>query len=113
VHMQGFWSAMRKLPVPYHPGHAGCFAAICDGPAVAGLLNRWVAALGKRTAAGFGWVDAWECAETDMTAEDILRMRPVPVALAEQWGMTEGRVRNVTWRAPYWSKNAEPCLCPK
>ena len=85
---------------------------IGDGPAVAALLCSQVVGVGKDINAGYGWVDGFELSrvETDRTA--ILSGRPIPVHMAQRYGIA-GRVEIRSWKPPYWdSRNFAECVVP-
>ena len=85
---------------------------IGDGPAVLELLQTQVVGVGKDVNAGYGWVDYWSLKEADTDRVGILKRRPIPLFLAERYGIT-GRVEVRSWMPPYWARNRlDECVVP-
>lgn len=106
------WRAYDK-PMPAHACLGGWWDVCGDVARILDLLRSHVVGVGKDVNAGFGWIRQVTAEPIEATTQDILRQRPVPVAIAEQLGIAGGRVEVCAWRAPYWSRaNVAPCVVP-
>lgn len=125
VHIADFHKARRRVdtasgkyrsynnPLPAKAVNAGWFAFIGDGPEVVRLIENNIVGMGKKVSEGFGWIDGIELHDSELTWRDILAMRPVPLHLAENHGIT-GRHQIHGWRPPYWLKhNICECVVPQ
>lgn len=104
------WRGYDK-PMPAHAVAAGYWDVSGDIEAILGLLTAHVVGIGKDVNAGFGWVRSLAALPLDVPTVEILRRRPVPVAIARQAGLTGGRIEVRAWKCPYWSRaNVTECV---
>lgn len=76
--------------------------ALCIGnQAEIERLLSYITHVGKKSSQGFGRVAKWEVGPADVTLDDILVNRPVPVASKLK---STGKIRHATWTSPYWYK---------
>ena len=102
-----------NMPLPAHTIDAGWFAFIGDGKRVARLIRDNIIGIGKKVNEGFGWIDKIELRDSSLEWKNILKMRPVPLFLAENHGI-HGRVQICGWKPPYWDRrNICECVVPE
>lgn len=97
----------KEYRIPIKVVSAESVSAFCIGNAdeIIRLLG-FIPFIGKKRAQGKGLVLGWEVSESSVTAEDILKLRPVPAAYHGQQG---GAVRG--WCQPYWFRPWHlPCV---
>ena len=102
-----------NMPLPAHTVDAGYFAFIGNGEKVVQLIKDNIIGIGKKVNEGFGWIDKIELKNSSLGWKDILKMRPVPMFLAENHGIQGGRVKICGWKPPYWDiRNICECVVP-
>jgi len=86
---------------------------IGDGPAIAALISSEIVGIGKDINAGYGWIARANLLAVTATREEILAQRPIPLHLAERYGI-EGRHEIRAWKPPYWRRgNQTECVVPE
>lgn len=102
-----------NMPLPAKIIKMGFFSFIGDGERIMKLIDLYIIGIGKKVGEGFGWIDKMELKESQLTWQDILHMRPVPLFLAENHQITGGRKMICGWKPPYWEKrNICECIVP-
>lgn len=92
---------------------SGSFFFIGDRQEVLRLLRGNIVGIGKKVSEGFGWIDRLSIEESDFIWRDILRLRPVPVSTAINYGIDGARLV-CAWKPPYWKReNICECVVPE
>ena len=112
VHIQGFWSRSRKTPVRCIVANYAHWYFIGDGQGVLDLLKKHLVGIGKRVDSGWGFISDIELQESDLSMTGILKMRPVPVTIADSIGIT-GPITLCAYKIPYWDRGSvSECVVP-
>lgn len=61
-------------------------------------------AIGKKRSMGHGIIDSIDIKEVDISVEDILKKRPIPIPVAEKFNITGERIYSA-YKPPYWLKS--------
>ena len=125
VHLVDFGKARRRINtasgkyrsynqhLPAKVLDRGSFVFIGNGSVVMELMEDYVPGIGKKVSEGFGWIDGLDLTDSELSWNDILLMRPVPLPVAEKYGISGNR-RICGWRPPYWLKtNVCECMVPE
>lgn len=90
----------REYRVPMPVQSVGTLHALAIGNAAEiERLLAYITHIGKKGSAGYGRVAQWSVTESSHTVDDIMRLRPIPVASGL---VAEGAVKVRPWTPPYW-----------